>query len=118
MKSRTNDQILSNYVANFNFYNSIREKIIFNDSIHPYKQALISSGHSDNIKFDPNVKQQQQNGQSRRKNRARKITWFNPPFSLNVKTNIGKIFLQLIRECFPTNHILHKICNKITIKIS
>ena len=24
--------------------------------------------------------------------RTRKITWFNPPFSMNVATNIGKNF--------------------------
>ena len=61
---------------------------------------------------------QQHQVQSKRKNRGRKITWFNPPFSLNVKSNIGKIFLQILHECFPQNHILHKICNKNTIKIS
>ena len=93
---------------------------IFDAHIPPYKQALISSGHSDNIKFDHNVKQQQQQQQrqSRKKTRGRRITWFNPPYSLNVKTNIGKIFLQLVKECFPPNHILHKICNKNTLKIS
>ena len=26
------------------------------------------------------------------KNRSRNIIWFNPPFSQNVKTNVGKIF--------------------------
>ena len=38
--------------------NSANEQI-FNDSIPPYKQALATSGHSDNLKFDPNVKLQQ-----------------------------------------------------------
>ena len=75
---------------------------IFENSIHPYKQALISSGHEGNLKFDPNVKVQQNQVQSKRKKRGRKITWFNPPFSLNVKSNIGKIFLQILDECFDT----------------
>ena len=92
---------------------------IFNSSIQPYKDALIASGYEGNISYDNNVKQQQlQPQQQKRKNRSRKITWFNPPFSLNVKTNIGKIFLQILKECFPKNHILYKICNKNTIKIS
>ena len=46
------------------------------------------------------------------------MTWFKPPFSLNVKTNIGKNFLQIVKEFFPQNHILRKICNKNTLKIS
>ena len=33
--------------------------------------------------------------------RARKIIWFNPSFSFNVKTNVTKIFLPLIDAHFP-----------------
>ena len=55
---------------------------------------------------------------SGRRNRSRNITWFNPPFSLNVKTNVGASFLRIVQECFPSNHKLHKICNKNTIKVS
>ena len=33
-----------------------------------------------------------------RRHRERYITWFNPPFSSNVKTNVGKLFLP---ETFP-----------------
>ena len=29
------------------------------------------------------------------KNRSWKVVWFNAPFSENVKSNIGKIFLNL-----------------------
>ena len=86
---------------------------VFNSSIQPYKDALSESGHSDNLKFDPNVKQNQHQ-QKNRKHRGRKITWSNPPFSLTVKSNIGQIFLRLIKECFPRTHILSK---KIAIKI-
>ena len=81
---------------------------IFNASIQPYQDALVASGYSDNLKFDDNVKQQQLQPQPKRRNRTRKVTWFNPPFSLNVKSNIGKIFLQILKECFPKNHILSK----------
>ena len=90
---------------------------IFDSSTQPYKDALSASGYDCDLKFDESVKQQQKQ-QVKKKNRSRNITWFNPPFSLNVKTNIGKIFLQLIKECFPRNHILHKICNRNTLKIS
>ena len=92
----------------------------YHDRIKPYQDALGASGHGNNLNFDDNVKAQQlqPQPQTKRRNRSRKITWFNPPFSLNVKTNIGKVFLQILKECFPKTHILHKICNRNTIKIS
>ena len=52
------------------------------------------------------------------KNRSRNIVWFNPLFSQNVKTNIGKIFLNLIKKHFQNHHRLHKIFNLNTIKLS
>ena len=51
-------------------------------------------------------------------NRARNIIWFNPPFSENVETNIGKIFLKLIKKHFPPGSKLSKIFNKNTLKLS
>ena len=53
-----------------------------------------------------------------RRNRNRKVIWFNPQYSLNVKTNIGKVFLKLVRKHFPRSHKLSKIFNLSTIKIS
>ncbi|GFR92820.1 hypothetical protein ElyMa_000876700 [Elysia marginata] len=46
------------------------------------------------------------------------MTWFNPPYSKNVSSNIGKKFFDLLNSCFPPNHKLHKIINKNTIKLS
>ena len=37
---------------------------------------------------------------------------------MNVATNVGKKFLSIIRECFPSSSPLHKIINKNTVKIS
>ena len=51
-------------------------------------------------------------------NRSRNIIWFNPPFSQNVKTNIGKLFLKLVKKHFPKHHRLHKIFNPNTVKLS
>ena len=64
-----------------------------------------------------------------RRNRNRKVIWFNPPYSLNVKTNIGKVFLnvkanigkvflKLIMKHLPRSHKFNKIFNLNTIKIS
>ena len=87
---------------------------IFNTAIPPYQAALEASDYNYKLKFDPNAR----NNPTRKKVRNRKVTWFNPPFSKNVKTNIGKQFLAIIRETFPNTHPLHKICNTNTIKIS
>ena len=52
-----------------------------------------------------------------RRKRRREIIWFNPPYSMNVKTNIDKVFLSLLHKPFPPTHLLHKIFNKNTAKI-
>ena len=88
---------ISENVTNRITRNSQNEQI-FNSSIQPYKDALSESGHNCDIKFDQNVKQNQHRQNQHRKKRGRKVTWFNPPFSLNVKTNIGKNFLQIVKE--------------------
>ena len=46
------------------------------------------------------------------------IIWFNPPYNVQVKTNIGKGFFHLLKKHFPPEHRLHKICNKNVIKLS
>ena len=50
-----------------------------------------------------------------KRSRKRNVIWFNPPFSANVATNIGRKFLKAIDECFPKGHPLHKICNRNTL---
>lgn len=39
----------------------------------------------------------------------RKIMWYNSPWNANVKTNLGRTFLNIIDRCFPNGHPLHKI---------
>ena len=52
------------------------------------------------------------------KKNQKKCICFNPPFSTNVKTNIGKILFKLLRKHFPKTNKLHKIFNKNAVKIS
>ena len=87
---------------------------IFITSTAPYQAALEASGYSHKLKFDPNAR----NKPPKNRRRNRKVTWFNPPFNKNVKTNVGKQFLAILRETFPPTDPLHKICNKNTIKVS
>ena len=43
---------------------------------------------------------------------------YNPPYSNNVETNVGKCFLSLIDQHFPKSNPLHKIFNRNTLKLS
>ena len=55
------------------------------------------------------------NGKNKRK---RNITWFNPPYSKHIASNISKQFLKLLDTFFPPTNKLHKILNRNTVKIS
>ena len=83
----------------------------FNKAKPPYKNALKGSGYTKSLKYTKPY-------ENTNSNRNRKILWFNPPFSHNVKTNIGKIFIKLIKMHFPKDHKLRKIFNTSTIKLS
>lgn len=47
-----------------------------------------------------------------------KTTWFDPPDLVNMKGNIHKIFLSLLKIDFPKSNKLHNIFNKNNVKIS
>ena len=47
-----------------------------------------------------------------------KETWFNPTYSANVKTNIGKIFMKFVDKNFPHQHKYYKIFDRNNIKLS
>ena len=53
-----------------------------------------------------------------KKNRKRPITWFNPPYSLNVATNVAQEFLKLIDKHFPIGHPVRSVVNRTTVKVS
>ena len=83
----------------------------FNKAKPLYEEALSESYYKASLKFE----KPQYNT---KRNRLRKVIWFNPPFSQNVKTNIGKTFLKLVKQHFPKHHKLNKIFNKNTLKLS
>ena len=93
------------------YFKLIRWWTDFNKAKITYETALKNSGHQATLKF-------QKTSQNTRRNRNRKVMWFNPPFSLNVKSKIGKEFLKLIRKHFPRNNSFIKIINLNTIKIN
>ena len=89
------------------------DKSVFDNSKDLYNNALSSSGFKQKIKFDPVFNNTNQN-----KNRKRKIIWFNPPYSSNVLTNIGRNFFRILDRHFPKSHKLHKIFNRNYVKVS
>ncbi|PFX22533.1 hypothetical protein AWC38_SpisGene12938 [Stylophora pistillata] len=85
------------------------------DSAKPiYQEALKKSGYSYTLSFNAASNQ----APRPRRNRQRNITWFNPPYSKNVETNVGKCFLALIDKHFTKTNPLHKIFNRNTLKLS
>ena len=122
---------LSNNPANVN---------ISNKAAKPYNAALRTNGHKQQIQYTKNDKpekkaakanhnhttggiiippnEKRDEKKNKKRIRKRNIIWFNPPFSVNVATNIGKMFFGLLHTCFPTNNKLHKILNKNTVKLS
>ena len=77
-----------------------------------YESALKDSIHFSSISYNNS------NTRNARRNRNRKVTWFNPPYSQNVKTNIGKLYIKLVRKHFLNNSKYHEICNLNTLKLS
>ena len=93
---------------------------VFKNAKAEYEEALKEAGHKEKLKYTPSQTDldEQSNNKQQRKNRQRKILWFNPPYSAHVKSNIGNIFINLVQKHFPTNHPLRTICNKNNLKIS
>ena len=46
-----------------------------------------------------------------------KIVCLNPPYSANVKTNVGKIFMRLVDKYFPCHDKYYKLFNRNNIKL-
>ena len=88
---------------------------IFGKTKPIYRDALNKSGFQEKLSY---TSAQNKDGKNDSKQRKRKIIWYNPPYSANVKTNIGKNFLNLIKRHFPKTNKLHKIFNRNNVKIS
>ena len=92
-----------------------KNETLFDESKHPYEEALAKSGYDVKLKYSPNKKDGEQ---TERKNRSRNINWYNPPYSQSVVTNLGKKFFQIIDKHFPPGSPLSKIFNRHTVKLS
>ena len=92
--------------------NSSSEKI-FNEEIVPYKKALEESGYSSQVHYNhPDAET------TKKRKRTRKVMYFTPPFCKSVKTNVGRMFRDLVNKHFPSTSKMTKIFNKNNLKIS
>ena len=71
-----------------------------------YEESLRRSGYDTNLTYQP-PEVNRPNKKKRR--RWAKMVWYNPPWSMNVKTNVAKKFFKVIRQkfqegCSPVNH--------------
>ena len=89
------------------------DEVVFNEAATPYQDALHKSEYTYKLEFKPPQREPPQ-----RRNRSRKIIWFNPPYNKNVKSKIGRECLRVIDKCFPAGHKLRKIFNRNTLKLS
>ena len=72
----------------------------FDNSKDDYQKALFEAGYMDELKYDPEHNKTTRTSRRRKRN----MVWFNPPYSRNVATNIGKEFFNLLQIHFPKQH--------------
>ena len=93
--------------------NNSANQQIFDKAAPVYQAELDRCGYSHKLECNPKT------GPPKVKsNRKRPVTWFNPPFSLNVATNVGQEFLKLLDTHFPPEHPLRSEVNRTTVKVS
>ena len=85
----------------------------FNQEKQKFQKALEDAGYSHTLRMEPGEEHQRQ-----RKQRGRKILWFNPPYSMSIKNNLGKFFLGLIGKHFATGTLEGKLFNRGNLKLS
>ena len=90
---------------------------VFARSVPDYQKALKESGYKHELKMPDTASTgpRNSNGSNRKK---REVMYYTPPFNKDLKTKIGRIFLDLVRKHFPAHHKLHPILNKNTLKLS
>ena len=89
---------------------------VFNAAKTEYERALQSAGYNNELEYKEPSETTTPN--RKKKNRKRKIIWYNPPYNQSLRTKFGKQFLKLLNKHFPKGHKLHQIINKNNVKLS
>ena len=95
----------------FSFYLDFHTTCSVSLSESPQQQRI----HAPSYIFTPILTQ---TSNSKGKNRTRDIISYKPPFSKKVAKNVGCAFLEPLDVESPEEHVLHKIFNRNTVKIS
>ena len=90
---------------------------VFEATLLIYEEALRNNGFNEKLSYTENNSNNAHKKEEKRR-RKRNIIWFNPPYSANVKTNIGKVFFRILKKNFPRNHLFYKVFKKNTIKLN
>ena len=90
--------------------NTSSDKENFDKASTTNNGAMKNSGFNETLKFSATI--------PKRRHRGKNIVWFNPPFSSNDKTNVGKLFLSPLQKHFPRHHMYYKLFNKKNLKSS
>ena len=94
--------------------NNSSNKEIFERSKQEYEEALKNDGYRIKLEY----RDREGSNTHKRRNRPRKILWFNPPYNMEVVNNLGKEFFKLLKRNFPSGNPVHKIFNKNCVKLS
>ncbi len=88
-------------------------KQIFTDNSTHYNEALKRSGFREKLEYiEPQLQR------THRRRRTRRVTWYNPPYNMEVSTPIARIFFSLLAKHFPPQHKYYRLINPNTVKVS
>ena len=92
---------------------------VFNEAKPMYQIALRNSGYDYELKYEKvDIHAMNNNSGRQKRSRKRQTFWFNPVFDKQVETNVGAKFLQILDTTIPRDHVLHKLFNRHTVKVS
>ena len=85
---------------------------MFNEAAIIYQNELDRCGFKHKLEYNPTQTS------NCRKKRTRRVTWFNPPYSMNVATDVGREFLLLIDKHIKKDSKLRSALNRTTMRVS
>ena len=86
---------------------------VLNRSIKIYNDALHESNFKETLQFV--IPAPKNNDENQKRKRKRNTICFNRPYSKNIKTVIGKTFLQPLSKHFHKDYQMHIIFHKNTV---
>ena len=89
---------------------------IFNANIDIYQEALNDAGHKHKLKYVE--KDIDSYNKKKKRSRQKRQFYFNPPFELNVKTNVAKEIFKALEKNIPRGHKLYPLLNRHTVKVA